>query len=134
MTKYGNAEKILPKYVLDTVRQYFPKGMLWVPPDGSPGICEMEIARLAGKGLGSAEIAERVGRSQRRVNQILKKRKARQEAARERAEEKRKALSQGAENAPVSLEFEDITINLDGLEQSLSQGKPEQNIILNEEE
>ncbi len=76
MTKYGNAEKILPKYVLETVRKYFPKGMLWVPPDGSPGACEIEIIRFHKKGLGSAEIAKKVHRSQRRVNQIIRKYKS----------------------------------------------------------
>jgi hypothetical protein len=111
MTKYGNAEKILPKRVLKTIRQYFPKGMLWIPPDCSPGICETEVVRLYRKGFGSAEIAAKVQRSQRRVNQILK-------AYRSTSE-----VTQKCGNGTVlePLDLEDISVDWDDLEQSMFQ-------------
>lgn len=72
MTKYANAEKVLPNYVLRLIREHFPSGLLWISPDGSPSKTEKEIIRLLKQGLGASEIALKVHRSRRRVNQILK--------------------------------------------------------------
>ena len=119
VTRYGNAEKIFPKELLDRLRQFFPSGMLWVPPDGSPGICEAEIIHLYRKGLSSAEIAGTVHRSQCRVNQILKKHKACMDARKNSIQEKNgKPETANAAKIMKPHEWDDLKITLSDLEKN----------------
>ncbi len=71
MKRYANAEKILPKELLDEV-QKFHTGILWIP---SPSRFYKErrqlVIALREQGVNTKEIAQLAGVTTRRVNQIL---------------------------------------------------------------
>ena len=71
MKRYANAEKILPKELLDEV-QKFNTGILWIP---SPSRFYKErrqlVIALREQGVNTKEIAQLAGVTTRRVNQIL---------------------------------------------------------------
>ena len=70
--KYDNAAKVLPKYVLELIQHHYSSGLLWIPAKVTPETCEGRIIDLYRSGCGTAEIAGKVRRTQRRVNQVLK--------------------------------------------------------------
>jgi len=71
MKRYANAEKILPKEILDEVQKYHT-GILWIP---SPSRFYKErrqlVIALREQGVNTKEIAQLAGVTTRRVNQIL---------------------------------------------------------------
>jgi len=71
MKRYANAEKILPKEILDEVQKYHT-GILWIP---SPSRFYKErrqlVIALREQGVNTREIAQLAGVTTRRVNQIL---------------------------------------------------------------
>ncbi len=70
--KYGNAEEILPEYILNLVRRHFPTGLLWVSPDNPKAAHRKEsIIQLYGLGYSPRNIGQKVKCSPRWVRQIL---------------------------------------------------------------
>ena len=71
MKRYANAEKILPKKLLDEVQKYHT-GMLWVPgPNRFYKERRQLVIALREQGVNTREIAQLAGVTTRRVNQIL---------------------------------------------------------------
>jgi len=72
MKQYANAKEVLPKQLYEEIKEHFT-GLLYVPGDNSydPGKREIVIS-LAKQGADTAEIANIMALSTRRVNQILK--------------------------------------------------------------
>ena len=77
MKSYANAKEVLPKRLYEQVKEHF-SGLLYVPGDRSydPGKREIVIS-LAKQGADTAEIANIMAISTRRVNQILAGRRRR---------------------------------------------------------
>ena len=71
MKQYANAKEVLPKRLYEQIKEHFT-GLLYIPGDHSyaPGKREIVIS-LAKQGAGTAEIANIMALSTRRVNQIL---------------------------------------------------------------
>lgn len=71
MRQYANAKKVLPEELYEKVKEHFT-GLLYVPGDRSydPGKREIVIS-LAKQGADTAEIANIMALSIRRVNQLL---------------------------------------------------------------
>lgn len=72
---YKNAKRVLPDGLLTMVQSYLPEGgKLYVPPQSANKISEVrsKVEDLSSAGLTTSEIAKRVGRTMRRVNQIKK--------------------------------------------------------------
>ena len=68
---YKNAKEVLSPETLEIVQESFSGGLLYIPPKGYKGKELMEeVKELLKQGLTTAEIAERVERTPRRVNQI----------------------------------------------------------------
>ena len=74
---YTNAKKRLPECLLNEVSHYFPEGgLMYVTPQSSKcGHIRAQVALLSEEGYTAKEIAAKIGRSVRRVNQ-LKREKA----------------------------------------------------------
>ena len=71
---YKNAKQLLPKELYEEVCKY-GEGHWWFPPLGSDEKSKIpeQILRLKLRGLSNKEVAEQVGRSERRVQQVLSK-------------------------------------------------------------
>ena len=71
MKKYANAKELLPKRMYEELKSHF-SGLLYVPGDHSYDASKREIViSLAKQGADTAEIANIMALSTRRVNQIL---------------------------------------------------------------
>jgi predicted transcriptional regulator len=68
---YANARVVLPAEVLALVQRHY-NGLLWIPPPAGAPDRHDQIHRMRADGMPMAEIAVRVGLSERRVRQILK--------------------------------------------------------------
>lgn len=69
---YTNAKKILPDCLWNEVSHYFPEGgLMYVPPQSAKGgQIRAQVALLDEEGYTSQEIAKKLGRTVRHVNQL----------------------------------------------------------------
>jgi len=71
MKRYANAKEILPKKLLEELQAHFT-GLLYVPGEKSYDSYKSQIIiKLAKEGASTKEIADIVGLSPRRINQII---------------------------------------------------------------
>jgi len=71
MKKYANAKEVLPKRLYEEIKEHFT-GLLYVPGDHGYDHGKREVVlNLAKQGADTAEIANIMALSSRRINQIL---------------------------------------------------------------
>ena len=78
MKKYQNACDVLPKSLVEEIQKHFKGGLLWIPValDNNNDERNDLIVQLAEHGEPVKSIAKLVDRTPRRVNQIVRLRKA----------------------------------------------------------
>lgn len=70
MSQYANAVDVLPKELLERIRQYH-SGMLYIPGDRNRNDNKKFVLSMFKNGIPSSEIAMLSGLTKRRVNQII---------------------------------------------------------------
>ena len=74
---YANAQNVLPEELLNRIKPYFSGGILYVP--GNPGRVPANVQlalSMVSEGTPREKIAQTLGISSRRVNQIIAKYKS----------------------------------------------------------
>ena len=70
MSQYANAVDVLPKELLEKIRQYH-RGMLYIPDDRNRDDTKKFVLSMFKNGIPSSEISMLSGLTKRRVNQII---------------------------------------------------------------